>query len=207
MNHIETELKFFVADPAALRKKLPGTGAICTGQKVFEHNVRYETPDDRLLKKQCLLRLRKDRNVTLTFKAPPPAADSEFKVYREMEVQVDDFAVMDAILAELGFSARQIYQKWRETWELESAVLCVDTLPFGTFLEIEGTPETILSAMQRLELGWEHRIRANYLGMFEVLRKAEHWPFTDITFDHFAGLTFDFSGYRQQFEAGAEGYK
>lgn len=204
MDHLEVELKFFISDPADLRRRFLKTGAVCTGEQIFEHNVCYEAPDGQLLKKQCLLRLRKDRQVTLTFKAPPRHGDSEFKVYREMEVQVDDFSTMDAILMELGFSARQIYQKWRETWEIGSATLCVDTTPFGTFLEIEGTPEAIVSAMKILGLRREHRIQNTYLGMFEALRQAESWSFTDMTFDNFKGRAFDFSGYRKRFEAGTD---
>lgn len=204
MNHLETELKFFISDPVGLREKLADTGAICTGKKVFEHNIRYETPDDRLVKKRCLLRLRKDRDVTLTFKAPPRHSDPGFKVYRELEVRVDDFSTMDAILAELGFSARQIYQKWRETWEIHATIICVDTMPIGTFLEIEGAPEAILEAMKTLGFRWENRIRTNYLSIFETLRNAKCWSFTDMTFENFRELAFDFSPYRKQFEAGPD---
>ena len=98
MEHLEIELKFYVSDFESLRARLTNLGAVRTGQPALEHNIRYETEDDRLLENKCLLRLRKDRQTTLTFKLPPPEKDDRFKVYRELEVSVSDFETMDAIL-------------------------------------------------------------------------------------------------------------
>lgn len=203
MEHLEIELKFFIADPSSLRQHLAACGAICSTPRTFEHNVRYETKDERLLKSRCLLRLRQDRATTLTFKAPPLQDDPQFKIYRELEVQVSDFATMDTILAALGFSHRQVYQKWRETWQLDGAMLCLDEMPFGTFLEIEGAPETIQRLAGVFDLAWSRRIRASYLRMFEALRETVGLPFHDVTFDNFRTRPIDFQRYRQQFEAGA----
>lgn len=203
MEPLEIELKFFIADPAELARRLADRHARLTGSRVFEYNVRYETADETLLKRRCLLRLRKDRTATLTFKAPPAQADDRFKVYRELEVEVSDFDTMDAILAALGFFRRQVYEKWRETWHLNGATLCLDTLPFGTFLEIEGQPAAITAAMADLGLSWKRRILSSYLQIFAVLREQRQLTFEDLTFDHFEGLELAFDAYRQRFEVGA----
>jgi adenylate cyclase class 2 len=205
MDHLETELKFFVADFGALRERLRKLGASITAARTFEHNMRYETEGDRLFKRKCLLRLRKDRQTTLTFKSPPPEADKRFKVYRELEVQVSDFDTMDAILKALGFFRRQVYEKWRETWQLSDAVLCLDEMPYGSFLEIEGQPDAILQIVCDLGLAWEQRILANYLGMFATFQEKEGWNFADVTFDNFSGVLFSFDRYRHLFEAGKDG--
>jgi predicted adenylyl cyclase CyaB len=102
MEHLEIELKFHLPNLTALRGRLLDLGAVCIGQRTFEHNIRYETEDGRLLKNKCLLRLRKDQGTTLTFKSPPPAGDTRFKIYRELEVSVNDFDTIDAILNALG---------------------------------------------------------------------------------------------------------
>jgi adenylate cyclase class 2 len=202
MEHLEIELKFHIPNQAALRGRLQDLGAACIGQRTFEHNIRYETEDGRLLKNNCLLRLRKDQSTTLTFKSPPPEADARFKIHRELEVRVSDFGTMDAILNALGYFSCQVYEKWRETWQLNDATLCMDTMPFGRFLEIEGSPDTILQIVHVLELPWKHRILSSYLGIFEILREKEGLPFNDITFDNFktAGISFD--RYAHLFEAG-----
>jgi adenylate cyclase class 2 len=203
MEHLEIELKFYVSDFESLRARLTNLGAVRTGQPALEHNIRYETEDNRLLKNKCLLRLRKDRQTTLTYKSPPPERDDRFKVYRELEVSISDFETMDAILNALGFFRRQVYEKQRETWQLNDALLCLDTMPFGSFLEIEGHPDTITQGIRDLGLAWEHRILANYLGMFETLKKKEGWTFFDVTFNNFADVRFSFERYRHLFEAGS----
>jgi adenylate cyclase class 2 len=202
MDHLEIELKFFHPHFRRLRDQLVDVGAVCIAQRTFEHNARYETEDDRLRKNRCLLRLRKDRHVTLTFKSPPPQADDRFKIYRELEVRVNDFDTMDTILHALGFLRRQVYEKWRETWQLNATTLCLDTLPFGNFLEIEGSPDGIMELVHDLGLRWEQRILTSYLSLFAVLRRKEGLAFSDVTFDNFKALDLRFDRYHHLFEAG-----
>ena len=202
MDHLEIELKFFVSDFSPIRQRLLELGADCIAPKALEFNIRYETADDGLIKNQRLLRLRKDRETTLTFKAPPSKEDTRFKTYRELEVKVDDFDTLDQILRALGFQRRQVYEKWRETWRLDEAVLCMDTMPFGRFLEIEGSPETITTMVRQLGLSWNRRILDNYLGMFQRLQGEENLAFTDLTFDNFNQVAIDFNRYLHLFEVG-----
>ncbi len=205
MEHLEIELKFYISNLGTLRERLLDVGAACIVQRTFEHNVRYDTEEDRLLKNSCLLRLRKDHGTTLTFKSPPPEADTRFKVYRELEVSVSDFNTMQAILNALGFLRSQVYEKWRETWQLNGTTLCMDTMPFGSFLEIEGSADSIMQVVHILGLRWEHRIRSSYLGMFTVLREKEGLPFGDVTFENYKTLSIPFDRHRHLFEAGHGG--
>lgn len=202
MEHVEIELKFYISDLDALKDRLARVGAACVGQRIFEHNLRYDTRKDQLLKNSRLLRLRKDRHATLTLKSPPPVPDPRFKIHREREVQVSDFDTMDAILNALGYFRKQVYQKWRETWQLKEALLCVDTLPFGTFLEIEGPADTIVTICDDLDLDWKRRILSSYLTLFAALREEEGWTFSDVTFDNFTSVDISFERYRHLFEAG-----
>jgi adenylate cyclase class 2 len=202
MDHLETELKFYISDFGILRRRLLDLGAACISQRTFEHNARYDTKDGRLLKHRCMLRLRKDRVTTLTFKSPPGEADNRFKRFRELEVSVNPFDTMDAILNGLGYFRCQTYEKWRETWQMGDAILCLDTMPFGRFLEIEGSPGPILQVIHDLGLQWKHRILFSYLGIFDVLRELEAFPFTDLTFDNFKSVSIPFGRYCQRFEAG-----
>jgi adenylate cyclase class 2 len=147
----------------------------------------------------------KDKATSLTFKSPPPAGtDPRFKVARELEVRLDDFDTMDAILRALEFQPRQIYQKWRETWRIHQALVCMDTMPFGRFLEIEGLPDTIIRLANDLGLRWERRIRANFLGMFAALKERERLPFDDLTFDNFGSVSISFDRHWRHFEAGSD---
>lgn len=200
MEHLEIEIKFHVSDFCDLRNRLMDMGATCIGARTFECNVRYDTEDGQLLEKGCLLRLRKDTDITLTFKSPPGIPETEFKVYRELEVAVNDFDAMDALLKNLGFTPCQLYEKWRETWRLDGEIICMDTMPFGRFLEIEGSPEPIKRLAGKLGLTWDRRILTSYLGMFAVLRKMEELDFFDITFDNFHSVHIPFDRYSSRFE-------
>ena len=69
------------------------------------------------------------------------------------------------------------------TWD--DVELCLDRMPFGTFLEIEGTRQGIRHAARQLELTWKDRILTNYLSIFEILRQKLELPFNDVTFSNF----------------------
>ena len=140
-----------------------------------------------------LLRLRQDNRATLTFKTKPLIEDNQFKIHNEYEVTVSDFEMMRRILEKLGFIRRQVYEKWRETFILNATHLCIDSMPYGDFLEIEGTKTAIIAVTSRLGLVWDHRILLNYLEMFSIIKKHFDLPFDDVTFDNFASLQHDFS--------------
>lgn len=202
MQPLEIEVKFFIESIDAIQRAILSLGAV-PAPRVFETNLRFEDPDGSLLRRKCLLRLRRDPKVTLTFKAPPPVADTAFKVYREFEVEVSDFGTTVRILEALGFRPVQVYEKWRQTLTLGATHLCLDTLPFGSFLEIEGTREAIRRLSGRLGLPWERRILHNYLAIFSRLQTELGLPFQDVTFDNFKALSFDMAAHVRRFESGS----
>ena len=183
-DNLEIEVKFFVADAAALHHRLVETGANA-GPEVFESNIRFEDADGTLKKGGRLLRLRMDGSCRMTYKCPPLKDDPEYKVYRELEVEVNDCDAMTAILQSLGFHPAQVYEKRRRVFHWLDVELCLDRMPFGDFLEIEGPKESIRDAANRLELAWRDRILTNYLSIFEMVRAAYGLPFHDVTFANF----------------------
>jgi adenylate cyclase class 2 len=201
MEPLEIEIKFYLTAVDPVREALLQLGA--TAQpRVFETNVRYEDATESFVGKKMLLRLRTDRKTTLTLKRPPLEADIRFKVHRELEVEVGDFDAMDRILRGLGFHRAQCYEKWRQTLSLDDTLFCIDTLPFGDFLEIEGTKTAIPEMARRLGLPWERRILYNYLEIFDAIKRECNLPFTDVTFANFKHITFDMEPYRHRFETG-----
>jgi adenylate cyclase class 2 len=192
MEHIETEVKFFIGNPSPLIEKLISLGAISSGN-TFETNIRFEDKDKNLIKNKKLLRLRKDSKATLTFKSPPFNQDSRFKMLRELEVEVSDFSTTLNILQSLGFIQEQRYEKWREVFVLKEIDFCMDQMPFGNFLEIEGQGDKIIEYAYLLGLDWEERILLNYLELFDILKKRLGFSFSDVTFENFRNLRHDFS--------------
>jgi len=183
-NPLEIEVKFHLPEVDSARNLILSLGANpCS--RVFETNTRFEDGEKSLKDQGILLRLRKDDRIRLTFKSLPPALDEDFKIHRELEVQVDDFDTCRAILEGLGFHPAQTYEKWRETFTFRDTKLLIDTMPYGVFLEIEGEKSGIRNVANQLGLRWKERIVLNYLEIFEIIRRQEGLPFNDVTFDNF----------------------
>jgi adenylate cyclase class 2 len=201
MEHLEVEVKFFLPDRFSMRKDILDLGARPRG-RVFENNIRFEDSQKTLIGKKCLLRLRHDQKTTLTFKSKPPENNQQVKVFKELEIEVGDFAAMKDMLESLGFHGEQVYEKWRETFVMENAYFCLDTMPYGNFLEIEGSQEDIRQHAQSLGLQWEKRILANYLEIFEILKRKLDLQFNDVTFDNFKDIEVQIEDYLPLIETG-----
>jgi adenylate cyclase class 2 len=187
---LEIEVKFFVSDLPSLRDRLVTRGGALKRERVFERNVRFDTAEDALLKRGRLLRLRKDKKVRLTFKGEAPmATSSEARVLEELEIQVDDFNTAAALINRLGFQARQVYEKYRETFVLGSVEAVLDELPFGNFVELEGEEVAIKAAASDLGLDWRERITVNYLTLMSSLKAKHNLAFDDLTFANFKDLS------------------
>ena len=113
----------------------------------------------------------------------------------KLEVELSDFDTMSHILQALGFHCEQIYEKWRETLVLNETLFCLDWMPFGHFLEIEGQDEDIKKYVSCLGLQWSKRILLNYLEIFHNLKTDKNLDFGDVTFDNFKNIDADIADY------------
>lgn len=198
---METEVKFFIKTPEAIHQRLRAIGAR-PKPKVFEINTCYDTPQQHIATRDGVLRLRQDDVCRLTLKRRPAMNDPDVKVFRELEVQISDCGTMEKILGGLGYQPVRRYEKWRQTYKLKETLLCMDTLPFGHFLEIEGDKESIRQIAGQLNLKWQRRILTNYLAIFDRLQKEAHLTFKNPTFKDFKGLNVSVESYISYFEAG-----
>jgi adenylate cyclase class 2 len=189
---VEVEVKFLVSDLTIIRQRLAALGARLVAPRVFERNVRFDTPDEALLHRQQLLRLRQDSRARLTFKGPSAAdASSEAKVREEIELEVGDFDRMGLIFSRLGFRPFQTYEKYRETFAWGEVEVVLDEMPFGLFVELEGSEAEIKQAAGALGLEWSKRVLTNYLAMMGLVRERFNLPFSDLTFANFAQRSVD----------------
>ena len=201
MQNLEIEVKFYIADLEGIRNKILKLGAKSKG-RLFETNIRYEDKTNSLIKKKSLLRLRQDEKTTFTLKSSPPVKSKDYKIVNELEVEVSDFATMDQILQTLGFHPEQKYEKWRETFILDQTLFCLDSMPYGDFLEIEGQEKDIRYYASKLDLNWQKRIIFNYLSIFEIMRKNLNLDFNDLTFNNFETVDADALAFLDKLEAG-----
>jgi adenylate cyclase class 2 len=75
-------------------------------------------------------------------------------------------------------------------------------MPYGKFLEIEGSRKDIRQYAGSLGLQWDKRILANYLQIFEILKEKLDLKFRDLTFDNFKDIDVEFQNFVHLIEAG-----
>lgn len=187
--NLEIEVKFLISDLPKLRQRLVEAGASLLKARTYELNERFDSGGQELMRQEKLLRLRQDELTRLTYKgAPREAVASEARVLEELEIVVSDFATTAAILERLGFRKQQVYEKYRESYQLGSVEVVLDELPFGDFVELEGSEPAIRETSEKLALDWNDRILENYLTLMARLKSHHNLPFDDLTFANFEGL-------------------
>lgn len=149
---LEIELKFLNTDHDHAREIMAEQG----GKKLsrhYERNVVLDDPGRTLYKRSALLRVRQADKITLTVKRIPALVnEGKAKVYVEHETEVSDFDETVLALQVLGYSPVFKYEKIREEWEFAGCHICLDLLPFGPFIEIEGSEDRILACAEILQL-------------------------------------------------------
>lgn len=150
---LEIEVKYLDADHEALRVGLLGIGAERVG-RWLESNVVFDDAARNLKAGGTLLRLREKagRHVLTLKRAAEGPVPAGLKVYEESETDVADRQAMTEILAGLGYFPALRYEKIREKWKRGECVICLDTLPFGSFVELEGAEADIRACASALGL-------------------------------------------------------
>ncbi|MEE9323375.1 MAG: class IV adenylate cyclase [Candidatus Aenigmarchaeota archaeon] len=165
----EIEIKFRVDDEKEMSKKLESIGARKT-EEGLEHNLVFDNGEIR--DSGFLLRLRKFNNRSLlTFKKA--ITKKEFKEADEVQTDVKDFEGMKEILINLGYEIFWVYEKHKTNFSLGNTLICVDRLPFGTYMEIEGNENAIRNVIERLGLDPKKGITKTYLELYQDFCKEQ----------------------------------
>ncbi len=183
---LEQEAKFWVPDLAAFRAHLEALGAQPLTPRTHEYNLRFDTPTEELTQEGRVLRLRRDRRVTLTYKGPGRAQDG-LLVRQELEMEVPDFDLARRLLEALGYRVVFVYEKFRTLYRFGEVVIALDETPVGTFVEIEGpSPKAVMEAARKLGLDPAMAIPHSYASLFREVRERLGLPVRHLTFDEWA---------------------
>jgi adenylate cyclase, class 2 len=146
---IEKKYRLTTEQLRLLGEALPRIGATRVGME-FEDNTLYR--HDAIDQQTSVLRVRRvGERTILTFKQQLPTSTSA-KYRREEETEVENYAALAAVLQVLGCVPAVVYEKRRETWRLGNAEITIDELPFGWFMEIEGSEEAITEVEQLIAI-------------------------------------------------------
>ena len=156
-----------------LRAALRRAGASYIGT-VREINTIFDSVDGALRTRGHVLRLRllDDGDSVLTLKGPATFREG-IKTREETELHLTDRDAMLRILGSLGFSPVLEYEKARESWDFDGAIVELDTLEFGRFVEIEGGEEQIRRSAEILGLDIGKTELRGYPGMMRAHQAGE----------------------------------
>jgi adenylate cyclase, class 2 len=182
---IETEIKFRVADVAALETQLVSMGFQLVTPRSFESNTLYDTPDRVLRNKRELVRIRSYAGRwLLTHKRVPDSGIGEdrHKHRVETETELSDGAALAQVFASIGFEPVFRYEKWRTEWADEVGHCVIDETPLGIFAELEGSPEWIDRIAQDLGVTPAEQMTLSYGRLFEQWKESTGSAAQDLTF-------------------------
>jgi adenylate cyclase class 2 len=145
---IEKKYRLDMQQYARLSSVLAEIGAQFQGED-FEENTLYR--GGVLNEKNAVLRVRKiGARTILTYKQ---RIQNEYAVKQQIEheTEIGDAEEIENIIESLGFVRSLVYEKRRRAWKFREVEIVLDELPFGLFMEIEGSIAAIAEAEMFLE--------------------------------------------------------
>jgi adenylate cyclase, class 2 len=183
----EIEAKFYIQHPEELERRVKALGAKADEGRVYEKNLRFDTPGRDLKHAGRVLRLRQDNSARITYKEGNGFEGGALS-RREVEFAVSDFDAAQEFIEALGYEVAFIYEKYRTTYKMNDLEIMVDEMPYGHFVELEGEAGALKPSAQKLGLDWAASIPESYSALFDHLAERLHLDFRDLTFDNFKGL-------------------
>jgi adenylate cyclase class 2 len=162
---LEREVKLRFESPEEARAAILAAGAAPLRCRRLQEDALFDTEDETLRRRRCVLRVRTEAGKSLlTFKGPvQPGA---MKVRDEYETVVADGAVLRHVLEELGMHIWFRYEKYREEYAAPDVTIALDETPVGTYVEIEGGQEGIEAMTRALGRSAADFILDSYRGLF-----------------------------------------
>ena len=146
---IEREVKLAFRDADAARAAVRAAGASPLRCRRLQEDALFDTADESLRQRGCVLRVRSESGHSLvTFKRP--VQGGHMKTREEHETVVGDGETITHVFDALGLRPWFRYQKYREEFGAENVTIAIDETPVGTFVEIEGGEEEILAMTRAL---------------------------------------------------------
>lgn len=178
---LEREIKLRFDSPDAARAAVRAAGATFLTPRRLQSDALLDTEQRTLTARSQVLRVRiEEGRGFVTFKNP--AAHPTLKVREELETGVEDGRRLMAILTHAGFAIWFRYEKYREEFAFDEAVIAIDETPVGTFVEIEGSERGIAAAARALGRGPGDYLVESYRALFMRFCEERGLPATDMVF-------------------------
>ena len=160
-------------------ERLTKLDAFCSGTE-FEVNTLYGSSAIDL--QGAIIRLRRTDNRSILTYKKRLFSPTAIKHQLEEETEVTNVEATDAILRGIGLTPVLIYEKRRQSWNLNDTEIAMDELPFGWYMEIEGTEDSIKVVENQLDLLSVESEEATYPELTKRLGKL-NGDLTEARFD------------------------
>lgn len=161
-NPVETEAKIRVPSFVGVKRRITAAQGRLMNPRALETNTLFDSSNRALQAAGKSFRVRRYRDSgSITLKGAA-RVQGGLKSRVELESTVGDPETMVRILISLGFAPQFQYEKFREVWKVEGAVVCLDDTPIGRFVEIEGTPAVIHQVAALLGLSPDRFLSGSY---------------------------------------------
>src|SRR6185369_10910485 len=154
---MEREIKLRVDNAEVARAAVAAAGATPLRGRRLQEDCLLDTADELLRRQRSVLRIRMEAGKSLlTFKGP--VQPSSMKLREELETVVGDGTLLLCLFEALGFHVWFRYEKYRQEFAKDDVIVAIAETPIGTFVELEGGEQGIVSAARALGCG-----QADYL--------------------------------------------
>jgi adenylate cyclase class 2 len=185
----EIEIKLRAEDIApnlaGVKRKLTGLRFRLAKARTHEINWLFDDAAGTLRRTRRLLRLRKSGKEWLLTVKGVAEIGGRHKERDEAETPVEDGEGCRRALEMLGYSVTFIYERYRTTYIGRGLEVVIDETPAGIFLELEGPPEAIDGAAQRLDVDGSKYITLSYFDVFAQVRRERGIDARNFTFEEF----------------------
>lgn len=166
--YIEKEIKFNLNNVSEIIKTIKKLNMKFIGS-AEEKTIRYDDENNSYSKRKKFWRLRSGFENVITLKEDIENSEKESSVSERIETEttVGDLEKMSYILNQLGLKEKKIMVKFRAKWQFKNAEVVIDELPFGFFLEIEGSEKEIFEVACLLNLDINKKITGTYWTEFD----------------------------------------
>jgi len=178
---LEREIKLRFASPIEAKSVILSIGATPVRPRRLQRDHVLDTSKQTLHQDCSVLRVRiEPRESRLTFKGPPQS--STMKLREEIELTVENGSALLCVLERVGFHVAFRYEKYREEFNWKDVIIALDETPIGTFVELEGTENSIHMAADRLGRSPSDYVTKSYHTLFIQHCESSHLEDTHMLF-------------------------
>ncbi len=172
---LEVETKIKLENPEKTKEDIIKLGAVHI-KKEKQTDEFFDFDDQRIKNSNELIRIRNKK--TLCLKENQRESEN-IKQSDEYESEIENYDTIIRVFKKVNLKVTGKKERTRDKYKLRNCEICIDTLPFGNFIEIEGPRTEIITISKRLGFNENQLISKTYCKLFEEHCEKNNIPKTN----------------------------